>query len=48
MTTAPGGSMDPEFLDPAFATTPCEECGVQVAHTAVAEHLIATHGHEPT
>jgi hypothetical protein len=45
--TAPGGSLGAEFLDPAFATTACEECGVQVAHVAMAEHLIERHGHEP-
>lgn len=48
MTTAPGGSVDAEFLDPAYATTPCDECAVEVPHAAMADHRVTVHGHTAT
>lgn len=45
--TSPGGSMDAEFLDPAFATTPCPECAVEVRHPDLPAHLVKHHGVDP-
>jgi hypothetical protein len=42
--TQPGGSLDAEFLEPAYATTACPECAVAVPFADLAAHLLASHG----
>lgn len=36
-----------EPIDPEFLGTACPDCAITVAHPALAEHLVAVHGHLP-